>query len=60
METTMASIGESTRFDVSTADFRQKAREVGWPFWRGVVVGFLAAFPIAYIALGGDSFLGLG
>lgn len=59
METTMRSFGERERFDVSAADFAQRARQAGWPFWRGVVIGFLAAFPIASIAFG-NGFMGLG
>ena len=39
------------RFDPSVSDFMRQARFVGWPFWRGVTVGFVAAFPIAYLAL---------
>ncbi len=60
METAMTSVGESTRFEVSKADFVRKAREMGWPFWRGVLIGFVAAFPMAYIAVAGESFMGLG
>lgn len=40
-------------FEVSVADFRTKASLYGWPFWRGVLVGFVCAFPIAYAALVG-------
>lgn len=47
-------------FDVSVRDFRTRANAFGWPFWRGVLVGFAAAFPIAYVAIVGESFFGLG
>jgi hypothetical protein len=39
--------------DFTFAEFREKARAEGWPFWRGVAVGFCASFPLAYLALGG-------
>ena len=39
------------RFDPSVSDFMQQAQRFGWPFWRGVIVGFVAVFPIAFVAL---------
>ena len=39
--------------DFTIAEFRAKAKLEGWPFWRGVAVGFCASFPLAYMALGG-------
>lgn len=45
---------EREGFEVSARDFRERARAFGWPFWRGVIVGFVASFPIAYTAMVGD------
>ena len=59
MDTAMSSIEKDERFDVSAADFTRRARQAGWPFWRGVMIGFMSAFPIAYVAFG-DSFASLG
>ena len=41
--------------DFTFAEFREKAKAEGWPFWRGVAVGFCAAFPLAYMAFGGPN-----
>jgi hypothetical protein len=41
--------------DFTFAEFKEKARTEGWPFWRGVAVGFCASFPLAYLALGGEN-----
>lgn len=41
--------------DFTIAEFREKARAEGWPFWRGVAVGFCAAFPLAYMTFGGEN-----
>lgn len=41
--------------DFTLAEFRAKARAEGWEFWRGVAVGFCAAFPLAFMALGGPN-----
>ena len=47
-------------FEASTNDFATQARRRGWVFWRGVALGFVAAFPLAYIAATGETLLGLG
>lgn len=39
--------------DFTLAEFRDKAKAEGWAFWRGVAVGFCAAFPLAFMAFGG-------
>ena len=39
--------------DITFAEFRTLAKSKGWEFWRGVAVGFCAAFPLAYMAFGG-------
>jgi hypothetical protein len=41
--------------DFTVAEFSQKAKSEGWSFWRGVVIGFCTAFPLAYMAFGGDN-----
>jgi hypothetical protein len=48
------------RDDFTVAEFKQMARIGGWTFWRGVLIGFVAAFPIAYLALVGEKLLGFG
>lgn len=40
-------------FHVSAHDFLVRARRDGWPFWRGMMVGFAAGFPLAYFAIMG-------
>jgi hypothetical protein len=50
----------SNRDDFTIAEFKQMARSQGWVFWRGVLIGFVAAFPIAYLALVGEKLLGFG
>jgi hypothetical protein len=40
--------------DFTLAEFRAKAAAEGWEFWRGVAIGFCAAFPLAFMALGAD------
>ncbi len=47
-------------FEASTNDFASQARHRGWDFWRGVALGFVASFPLAYIAATGETLLGLG
>ena len=46
-------------FEASIEDFRNKAGSLGWSFWRGVAVGFLAAFPLAHLVVAGDTLLGV-
>lgn len=41
--------------DFTVAEFSRKAKSEGWAFWRGVAVGFCAAFPLAYMAFGGEN-----
>lgn len=47
-------------FEASMSDFRSQAKSLGWGFWRGIVVGFVAAFPLAYLAVAGETFFSLG
>ena len=54
-----ATILKQGDFDVSTSDFVEQAHGRGWPFWRGVIVGFCCSFPICYVALVGSPFFGL-
>ncbi len=49
--------GQPAYFEASIRDFTEQAGSLGWPFWRGVAVGFLAAFPLAHLALAGDGLL---
>ena len=49
-----------SRDDFTIAEFKQMARSGGWTFWRGVLVGFVASFPIAYLAIVGEKLLGFG
>ena len=46
-------------FVASKADFLARARADGWNFWRGMVVGFLAGFPLTYIAVNGEFLPGI-
>lgn len=46
-------------FIASTDDLKARARTGGWAFWRGVLVGFLAAFPIASLAAMGQMLPGI-
>ena len=41
--------------DFTVAEFSRKAKVEGWAFWRGVAIGFCAAFPLAYMAFGGEN-----
>ena len=41
--------------DFTVAEFSQKMKSEGWTFWRGVAIGFCAAFPLAFMAFGGDN-----
>jgi hypothetical protein len=41
--------------DFTVAEFLELAKSKGWEFWRGVAVGFCAAFPLAYMAFGGTN-----
>lgn len=41
--------------DITIAEFKRLATAQGWEFWRGVAVGFCAAFPLAYMAFGGQN-----
>lgn len=51
--------GRPAYFEASIQDFTKQAGSLGWPFWRGVALGFLAAFPLAHLAVAGDTLLGL-
>ena len=54
MSATIARLTDPTD-DITVAEFRRLATAQGWEFWRGVAIGFCAAFPLAYIALGGTN-----
>ncbi|MDB5511414.1 MAG: hypothetical protein JWR08_897 [Enterovirga sp.] len=46
-------------FEASFADFTARARTQGFAFWRGLLVGFLAGFPLGHIAVFGEGLFGL-
>ncbi len=46
-------------FVASKADFMHRAQAEGWSFWRGMVVGFLSGFPLAWIATHGELLPGI-
>lgn len=57
---TFVELSGAQSFEASSADFVARARSDGWGFWRGLVVGFAAGFPLAYIAATGEVLWGIG
>lgn len=55
----LAEANNTEFFRASRADFLAQLSEGGWAFWRGVAVGFMASYPLAYIAMNGQAF-GIG
>lgn len=59
MTQALATLSRQHVFEASFDDIRKQAKANGWTFWRGVVLGFLAAFPLAHIAIAGEVAFGL-
>lgn len=58
----MSATSEAIRdggFVASKEDFVARMTAGGWGFWRGMVLGFLAGFPFAYIAVHGELIPGI-
>jgi hypothetical protein len=39
--------------DISVREFLEQADRYGWPFWRGLAIGFASACAFGYVALSG-------